>query len=202
MGQPQSDNISIHDYLDIEREDKVRYEFHEGHLIRMAGGTLDHSTICNNVGAELRSLARANGSCVAFNSEMKIEVIKNEKYVYSDGGIACPNLNESDTITGAINNPRVIIEVTSSDSGDYDRGDKLQFYFSLPSLREYLILDQHRPKAALYRRRGEGYLFSLHTYDGVDQKIELKSMDAYLEMSELYADVTFPTDKLTDKNKV
>jgi Uma2 family endonuclease len=52
VGQAKHDYVAISDYLAIEREDQVRYEFHDGELFAMAGGTLGHSTICNNVAGE------------------------------------------------------------------------------------------------------------------------------------------------------
>jgi Uma2 family endonuclease len=142
VGQAKHDYVAISDYLAIEREDQVRYEFHDGELFAMAGGTLAHPTICNNVAGELRDITRKAGSCVTFNSEIKIEVKPNGKYVYPNAGLACPKFKASKNITGAITNPRLIVEVTSKDSGNYDRGDKLKYYFGLPSVMEYIIVDQ------------------------------------------------------------
>ncbi len=189
MGQAKHDFIAISDYLSIEREDDVRYEFHNGKLYAMAGGTIAHSTICNNVAGELRDLTRKTGSCVSFNSEMKVEVDANRKYVYPDAGLACPEFKESENIVGAITNPRLIVEVTSQESGNYDRGDKLKLYFSTPSIMEYLIISQDQAEVTVWRRRGD--LFKLDSYSGLDAVIPLESLAGELALSDLYENVTF-----------
>jgi Uma2 family endonuclease len=190
MGQAQHDYIAISNYLTIEREDDVRYEYHDGELFATAGGTLTHSTICNNVAGELRGLTRKTGSCVSFNSEMKIEIVKKNKYVYPDAGLACPKLEESENITGAITNPRLIVEVTSADSEGYDRGNKLKYYFGLPSVLEYLIVAQDKAEVTLWRQRGD--LFKLDTYAGLDAVISLESIQGELLLQDIYENVVLP----------
>ncbi len=43
MGRENFKDVAIEDYLAIEREDDMRYEFHEGELFAMAGGSVTHS---------------------------------------------------------------------------------------------------------------------------------------------------------------
>jgi Uma2 family endonuclease len=37
-------------------------------------------------------------------------------------------------------NPVLVVEITSPSTGDYDRGEKLRHYKSLPSVREVLLV--------------------------------------------------------------
>lgn len=178
MGQPPLNHVDIQDYLSIVQEDHVRYEFHEGQLIRMTGGTVRHSTICNNTAFGLTSIARKKGTCVAFNSEMKIEIEVANRYVYPDAAVACPKLQESATLTGAITKPRVIVEVSSNESVNYDCGAKFRYYFSLPSLKEYFIIDQDQALVTLFRRHGDGDLSGMVSVEGLEAVIELKSIEA------------------------
>lgn len=187
MGELQYKHVDISRYLDIEQSGDVRYEYHKGELFAMAGGTINHSTVCNNVAGELRNATRKTGSCVSFNSEIKVEVDPGKKYVYPDAGLARPKLNESETLTGAITNPSLIVEVTSDSSGNYDRGAKLKLYFSLPSLQEYLIIDQDRPIVTAFRRRGN--LMRLDTYSGLEDAVPLESIEASLQLSDIYENV-------------
>ena len=192
MGQEKFKNVAIEDYLAIEREDGIRYEYHGGELFTMAGGTLPHTDICNNVATTLTNLTRANGGkCKAFNSEMKIEVIPATKYLYPDAGVTCGERQESDIIKGAIKNPRLIVEVTSPSSGEYDRGKKLRWYFSLPSVKEYLIISQDEPLVMIYRKHGEGDLYGMQTVQGLEDLVELRSIDVQLPMAEIYYEVDF-----------
>lgn len=187
MGEVQYDHVDISRYLEIERAGEVRYEFHEGELFAMAGGTLEHGRICGNCHGALRDATKKTGSCEAFTSELKVEVQPGGKYVYPDAGLACPKLKESTALTGAITNPCLIVEVTSDSSGNYDRGAKLKYYFSLPSLKEYLIIDQDRPIITVFRRRGD--LMRMDTYSGVESMVPLESLDAELSMLDIYENV-------------
>lgn len=71
----------------------------------------------------------------------------------------------------------------------------IQDYFSLPSLKEYLIIDQDQALVTLFRRHGDGDLFGMVSVEGPDAVIELKSIEAELSLAKIYADVTFPKAK-------
>ena len=62
MGQPQRNGINIDDYVAIELEDDMHYEYHEGRLYAMAGGSIPQSTICNNIENLLFNVARKKGT--------------------------------------------------------------------------------------------------------------------------------------------
>lgn len=192
MGQEKFKNVAIEDYLAIEREDEVRYEYIEGELFAMAGGTLNHSEICNNIAGELYAQVKAKGNrCKSFNSEMKVEISPNNKYLYPDAGVSCPDHNESDHIKGAITNPMVVVEVLSPSSVLYDQITKLRYYFSLPSVKEYLIVYQDKPEVMLYRRHGNGDLFGLHAAEGIRSSIMLTSIEIELKLADIYYGIDF-----------
>lgn len=186
MGLDKLEGVLLNDYLAIEQEDRVRYEYHLGQLIRMAGGTIAHSDICNNVAAELHNHAKRTGKCKGFNSEIKIEVKAGERYVYPDAGMSCPDHKKSKLITGAITNPRVVVEVLSDDSGPYDLGKKLRWYFAISTVMEYLLVYQDRPEVMLYRRHSSGDLFGLHAAEGMKSSIELTSIGLTLPLADIY----------------
>jgi len=195
MGQPKIDKVDISDYLAIEREDKVRYEFHHGHLIRMAGGSIPHTELCNNTAYALTRATREQGGCKAFNSEMKVEISPGGRYVYPDAGVSCPDHIESKTIKGAITNPRLIVEVTSPETADYDRGKKFRLYFSIPSVREYMLVSQNEPLVMMYRKHGDGDLFGFDSAFGLDEEIELKSLGFKIKLSEIYFGLELPSSE-------
>lgn len=196
MGRPKTDKIDIADYLAIEQEDNLRYEFHEGKLFAMAGGSLNHSDICLNISSELRSkLRKKNKSCKAFNSEMKIEVVPGGKYLYPDAGVSCPDHKESSHLKGAITNPRLVVEVISPSSSVYDQNTKFRLYFSMPSVKEYLIISQDEPAVRLYRRHGSGDLFGVHTAEGLESSIELASIEVTIPLADIYYGIGFTAAK-------
>jgi len=62
------DNISIKDYIRISQEQNQKYEYHDGSIFAMAGGTIEHSRIKTNFITQLGSkLLSKNSKCEAFN---------------------------------------------------------------------------------------------------------------------------------------
>jgi Uma2 family endonuclease len=64
--------------------------------------------------------------------------------------------------------PTVIVEVLSPSTQAYDRGLKFTLYRSLPSLREYALVDPDTREVQLFRRGDDG-LFTLHDLSGAPQ---------------------------------
>ncbi len=158
----------------------------------MAGGTIQHSLLCNNVAGALRAEINEWGKkCIAFNSEVKIEIERADRYVYPDAAVVCGKINESPTIRGAIRNPRVVVEVISETSARYDQGAKMRYYLSVPTVKEYVLIDQDRVHITVYRRQEDSSLGSFHYADGLDATIELTSIGITLPLAELYRDVDF-----------
>ncbi len=182
--------LPIDQYLSFEQESEVRYEYHFGGVYAMAGGTIRHSILCSNIAGLLRSKVLESGkNCIAFNSEIKLEIERANRYVYPDAAVICGKINESPTISGAVRNPRVIVEVISESSADYDRGAKMRYYLSLPTVKEYLLIDQDQVHVTLYRKQEESNLGSFHYADGLDSSIELKSIGVTLSLAQLYQNV-------------
>ena len=197
MGELKYESVDIKDYLAIEQEDRVRYEYHYGLLIAMAGGSISHTVIGANILVAL-SNSLDGKNCRAFSSEMKVEIKAKQRYVYPDAGIVCPDFQESNSIKGAITNPTVVVEVLSPGSVNYDRDEKMQFYTSLPSVRDYLIVRQDRPVAQLHSRTRADEPFAMQHYMGLESKIFLPSVEVELAMAKIYDGVTLdPPPKLT-----
>jgi Uma2 family endonuclease len=182
--------LPIEKYLSTERQGQVKMEYHQGDLYAMAGGTLNHTTLCTSISAILyRETKRSGTKCRALNSKMKIEIKRANRYVYPDASVVCGPVEESDKIKGAIRNPVIVVEIISEDSAGYDRGPKMRYYLSLPSVREYLLIEQDRPAVSLYRREGPGTLGSFHYADGLDDSLHLATLNVDLSLRELYEDV-------------
>ncbi len=66
-----------------------------------------------------------------------------------------------DTVT----NPKIVIEILSPTTADYDYGSKFTYYRGLPSLEEYVLVSQHTPRIEVFRRTPAGE-WLLSTYEG------------------------------------
>jgi len=170
----------------------MRYEYHCGKVFAMAGGTINHTTISGNAHYLLaRELRARKNNCRAFTSELKVEVVAAKRYIYPDAAVVSGKINESDKIKGAVRNPKLVVEVTSKDSGNYDRGDKMRYYLSIATVREYLIIDQDTASVTLYRRDKSSNLGRFYYADGLEDEIHLDSLGISLSLKELYENVTF-----------
>ena len=187
---PAQHDLSLDDYLALERSGEERYEYHHGRVFAMAGGTHAHSALCNSIATQLTLAAERAGTCYPFNSETKIEIEAAGRYVYPDAGLACPKMNPSEHLVGALTNPSVIVEVVSDGTGNYDRGTKLRLYFSLPSLREYILISQDRAEITIFRRRGD--LMRMDVYEGLEAAFPLETIEARITLSDIYRHVDLP----------
>lgn len=82
--------------------------------------------------------------------------------------------------------PVLIAEVLSDSTAAYDRGLKFEQYQRLPSLQEYLLIEQDRVHVDLFRRNAEG-LWVLHPA-GPGDTVTLASVDLSLPIEAFYED--------------
>jgi len=146
---------TLDEYLALERGSEIGYEFRDGEVFGMSGGTLSHERILGNSFALFGSHLR--GMCETFASGMQIKVPSAPPYRYADGSVVCGKV-EVERFNGSelLVNPLLIFEVLSPSTEAYDRGDKFTYYKSIPSLREYLLIAQHRAHIAHYAKQADG----------------------------------------------
>lgn len=188
MDAPEPDNISLEEYLAMEREMDTRYEYHDGRIFAMAGGTIQHGLISSNLlislGGELRS---RNNACRPINNDVKLHIQASNKYLYPDAMVICDEMEMSEDYPHALTNPTVIFEVLSESTEAYDRGDKFFFYKKIPSLQEYVLIEQHQPVIDVYTRKSA--LWRIDRIEGLDVTLHLSSLGIELSLRDIYRDV-------------
>ena len=183
-------NFLIPDYLRLERETDTRYEYHAGRLVAMAGGTLEHGLISGNIFAELKSGIRAGGlDCTAINGEVKLYIAPLNKFVYPDAMVICGSIQQPEEASNAVANPALVVEVLSQSTAHYDRGDKFYFYRQLPSLQEYILIDQYQAAVDVYARAGD--LWKINRYSGLQGDVPLSTLGIKLKMEQIYEGISF-----------
>lgn len=185
MPEDLSQKYTVEEYEAIEEAEGIKYEYIDGEIYAMSGGTRTHSRIAVNCTTSLDIQTRGK-SCEVFNSDMKVK-ITDTKNVYPDFSVVCGDLEFADEKETKLVNPIFVAEVMSPSSVDYDSGTKANFYRSLPSVQVYLLLDQERPFAQVFTRHEAGWL--LREYEGLDNVITLEAIGCNLEMREVYLDV-------------
>jgi len=89
-----------------------------------------------------------------------------------------------------IDNPAVLVEITSPSTKDYDHGTKREHYFGLSSVRHYLLVSQTERMVGHYQRSGSEWLYRDHRSDAI---IVLGGIE--ISVAEIYAGI-LPVQKL------
>ena len=187
MGLPKlKTKISIKDYLEGEKISQIRHEYIDGEVYAMAGTSKRHNEIIANINDGIRRHLRG-GNCRSFFVDIKVQVQKLNRFYYPDLIVVCGEDNESEYYT---KKPTLIIEVLSPSTSLTDRREKMFAYQEIEPLQEYIMIEQDRIYAEIYRRRDDG-LWSWIEFDE-SEEIEFASIDFRMLMTDIYEGVELP----------
>ncbi len=109
----------------------------------------------------------------------------NQLITYPDVTVVCPPLEFTDDKRDTITNPRVVVEVLSPSTGNFDRGEKLRMFRHGPSIQEYLLIDQ-KPVDIEHGVRMQNGHWDVETIGDHAGVIRLQSIGCELPVSEIY----------------
>ena len=196
MNQPSQRHhrYTFADYLAYEEGANVKHEFLEGEIYAMAGGTPQHAALAaaatTMIGAQL-----GEGPCRVFSSDLKIRVLETGLVSYPDVTVVCGPVEHDPESRLVVVNPTVIVEVLSDSTQEWDRGEKLDHYRRIPSLRECLLVSHRAPALELWRRDPVGTWTRQEA--GPGGALELQSIGASVRVDELYRRGLGTTDPST-----
>ena len=179
---------TIDEYLALEATAEYKREYRDGEIVPIPGGTLKHSRISGNILAYLTSVLR-DTQFEPINNDLRLWIPEYRRGVYPDvmAFDGEPQLN-ADRLDEVLN-PILIVEVLSPSTEDYDRQNKFRIYRSIPSFREYLLVEQDEPFVERYSKQTQGWLLS--EFNGLEVSIPLESVGIELPMAEIYRGVAF-----------
>jgi Uma2 family endonuclease len=183
--------MSATEYLDWEPTQEDRYEYWDGEVVAMSGGTRNHNRISGNW-FKLLDDALLNGDCDVYIADVKVQVEPGRKYFYPDVVVTC---DKSDDDAQIVQFPCLIIEVLSPSTEAVDRGAKFARYRQFKSLQEYVLVQVDRPKVEVFRRN-ENNQWVLSEYD-LDDRLLLESIGVEIAIADLYRQVQFEDDNLS-----
>jgi Uma2 family endonuclease len=181
---------SLDEYFALEQASDARFEYWDGEIICMSGGSRAHYRISGNVYCAL-ALGVRGGRCQAFTGDAPIWTPALPPYRYPDASAACGELQYKN-VGGldALINPVLVVEVTSPSTASRDEGEKFMAYQAIPTLREYLLVSQDAPRVAHYARR-EGDAWERRDVTDPDASLELETLGCALKMRDIYDGLTF-----------
>ena len=183
-------DYSVDEYLETEFRHGERFEYYNGQLTPMPGGSIAHNRICRNILGALDQIFLERDDYEVFGSDQKVYLPHFNYYLNPDAIVITtePQIVENDT--QAIVNPVLIVEVASPSTAKYDRGDKLASYKTLDSFQEYALVRQDIPEVNLFFRE-EPDLWRSSDVMGLGQEVYFRSIDVRLPMDRIYRKVEF-----------
>jgi Uma2 family endonuclease len=187
-------HYTVEDYFAIEEGSEIKHEYFDGEVFAMAGASLRHNRITRNV---LLSLGgRLRGSlCETFGSDPRLRTPAG-LLTYPDVMVICGpvELSREDRLDTVLN-PIVIVEVLSDSTRDYDRGQKPRLYREIPTLLDYVLVEQSRvyvehlslKSAAADRSADDSWTRRIH--EDIGQVVSIASLTVDLPLEEIYEGV-------------
>jgi Uma2 family endonuclease len=172
------------EYLAQEEASLEEHEYLRGDVWAMGGGTPSHARIAGNVTIAL-GLALKGRPCAVFSFDLRVRVEATNRSTYPDITVVCGKQVTASDDANAIVNPTLIVEVLSDSTEASDWGEKFSHLQRLPSLQEYVLVNQREQRIEVFRR-GEGSSWTFLPF--TTGRVELRSIDSGLELADVYAD--------------
>lgn len=187
MVQTAHHRFTFREYLQIEADSAIKHEFVAGQVLAMSGGSPDHAGVTANIARLLGN--RLDGKpCRVFSPDLRVRVLATGFASYADVTVICGalELDPEDPKGHTAVNPKVLIEVLSPSTEDYDRGEKLGNYKRIPSLAEVIFVAFNRREVETVRRESDGSWSRHIAHDG--GAVQLLSLGCELPVAEIYRD--------------
>ncbi len=193
MALPNRPQISVEEYFRLDRESiEARYEYIDGQIRMLVGGTPDHSKVAANIiGVLFGSLADTR--CSIYTADVYVS-LSSTRYVHPDVSVSCDERDQDQK--EIIKYPCLVVEVLSPSTEAIDRGRKLALYRELLSVQEYVLVEPQFLWLEVFRRE-KSNLWTYHTF-GPDDVVTLTSIGVQFPLKKIYRNVvlresdTFP----------
>ena len=190
VANPQFQYMSPQEYLEWEKTQELRYEYIDGEVFAMTGGTIPHNLIAGNLYIDLENFLTEK-DCNVYISDVKVKVSEAGPYHYPDVVVTCDDRDKE--AIDMIRHPCLIVEVLSPSTEAFDRGKKFTRYRQSTTLKEYVLIASDEIAVECFRRNDEG-LWVLHTY-GEGDILTLESVGISIPVEKLYRRVRFDVEE-------
>jgi Uma2 family endonuclease len=172
-------------FLEFAKGATETYEYIDGQLYFMAGGTHDHARIALNLGPLLDRHVR-DTPCTLYNSDVWVQVAE-KRYLLADLVVTCDSEDRGSKTR--VDSPRVVVEVLSESAESRDRGLKFELYRACPSVEEYVLINHRSQFIEVFHR--EGRFWTYRTYEP-GENCEIRAIGFRSPVSAVYERTTIP----------
>ena len=179
---PAQTLFTAEEYITQERKALHKSEYLDGQIFAMSGASRAHSLITSNISNTLYNQL-VTSDCEVHSSDMRVQPSP-IAYFYPDVVVACGEPRFADDVFDTLLNPVVIVEVLSPSTAAYDRGEKFEHYQQLTSLRDYILVSQHKVCVEHHWRQDQQWE---HTeFRGLDDGLPLTSIGCKIALHDIY----------------
>jgi hypothetical protein len=180
--------MSPEEYLEFEHHSDIKHEYIDGEVYAIAGTTKAHNTISLNLAILFREKLK-DSDCQTFMTDIKVNISNKKRFFYPDIVVTCDD-NNDDVNAYDIKFLKIIVEVLSESTEKFDRGKKFQYYRTIPSLQEYILVSSQEYLIECFRRT-KNDLWTLQTYEGLNAILRIENLAIDAPLSEIYAILIF-----------
>jgi len=187
MVEPAPRRWSVQEFFAWQERQDERYELVGGVPVRlMAGARNVHDDIVVNLVAEFRTRRRGT-PCRPFTGDGSVETLPGQ-IRRPDLGVDC-GVRDPNGSTAA--EPRLVVEVLSPSTRDFDAFDTLEEYKAVASLAVMLLVEPNAPEIVLWRRDADG-AWQRRLVAGLEQTLDLDELGMSSALADICDGVAFP----------
>lgn len=180
---------SPQEYLELEVNSEIRHEYINGLIIPMTGGTPNHNQLAGNFYAML-NFALKRQPYQVFVTDQRLWIPSRKIHTYPDIMVVKTPLEYQEGRTDTLVNPVMIAELLSKSTKGYDRDEKFAAYRTIPTLQEYILIDQYTMHIEQYFKTDNNqWIFSEFTDGNIN--LNLASISCQMILSDIYDKVDF-----------
>lgn len=177
-------NISEQDFIKMERASPFKNEYYRGQIVSMQRSSYNHSMIVSNLLRNIHTKLKLSGYSVFFN-DLRVNASEVGFYTYPDILIIDDKPRFSDEECDTITNPKIIIEVASDSTLNYDKSVKFGLYRFINEFQEYILVHENKPFVEYFFKMGE-----LHWLEGeakgLEKSFKIKSLEMDIKLKDIY----------------
>ncbi|GDZ95624.1 hypothetical protein PA905_40540 [Planktothrix agardhii CCAP 1459/11A] len=189
IAQSETKIYTPEEYLELEIVCETRNEYRNGEIIPMTGGTPDHNEIAGNLNASLK-LALKGQPYRIFIADQRLWIPTINIYTYPDIMVLQKPIELQIGRKDTVINPVLIAEILSKSTQNYDRSEKFATYRTIPTFKEYLLVDQYRIHVEHYVKTGVNQ-WTFSEYDDPNIALSLNTLELQILIADLYENIDF-----------